>query len=151
MCEQRILKELDAGTRSCECGEDCSETDYEIKTSSSLWPSRKYEVCTRASTDILPNFVNNTVRYQLNHRNFIGMLIILQETAKSLFGYDHLMVHESGFKNNFAQIGVYYQSLNTKLTKEEAKYNVINFRKSYIIMDINRYKIFLYRNNKFLS
>ena len=68
------------------------------------------------------------------------MLITLQQTAKRNFGYDHLMVHESGFKNNFAQIGVYYQSLNTKLTKEEAKYNVINFINNYIIMDTVKYK-----------
>ena len=29
-----------------------------------------------------------------------------------------------GFKENFAQIGVYFQSLNTKLVQEEPKYTV---------------------------
>ena len=38
-CIRDILADLDAGKRSCECGVGCNETDYEVKTSSSLWPS----------------------------------------------------------------------------------------------------------------
>ena len=33
----------------------------------------------------------------------------------------------SGFKDNIAQVGVYFRSLNTKLIKEEPKYGVIYF------------------------
>ena len=42
-----------------------------------------------------------------------------------MLGYDRLTVVGSGFKDNFAQIGVYFQSLNTKITKEEPKYMVM--------------------------
>ena len=44
LCTARILRELDAGVRNCECGVDCEETDYEVKTAFSIWPSRDFEV-----------------------------------------------------------------------------------------------------------
>ena len=44
ICISNILREVDKGIRSCECGVDCDETGYEVKTSSYLWPSPKYEV-----------------------------------------------------------------------------------------------------------
>ena len=43
-CITNILKDVDKGVRSCECGVDCDETGYETKISSSIWPSPKYEV-----------------------------------------------------------------------------------------------------------
>jgi hypothetical protein len=52
--------------------------------------------------------------------------------AKASFGYDHLTAVGSGSKNNFIQIGVYFQSLNTKMTKEDPKYMVNKFTNTYI-------------------
>ena len=43
-CISNILKDVDKGIRSCPCEVDCDETGYEVKTSSYLWPSPKYEV-----------------------------------------------------------------------------------------------------------
>ena len=43
-CISNILKDVDKGVRSCECGVDCEETGYEKEISFSLWPSQKYEV-----------------------------------------------------------------------------------------------------------
>ena len=43
VCTKTILKEIDSGDRSCGCGVDCDEKDYELKTSSSQWPSKDYE------------------------------------------------------------------------------------------------------------
>ena len=44
--------------------------------------------------------------------------------AKRRFGGQRAFFGGSGFKDNFAQIGVYFQSLNTKLIYEEPKYTV---------------------------
>ena len=49
-----------------------------------------------------------------------------QDSARSSFGYADLPDIGSGFKDNIAQVGVYFRSLNTKLIKEEPKYGVIN-------------------------
>ena len=60
-CTNTILKELDVGVRSCECGVACNETDYELKTSSSRWPSRKYKVHKMYYIDMyLPNFTDKS-------------------------------------------------------------------------------------------
>ena len=44
MCIKRVQKELDHGTRKCPCGVDCSETDYEVSMSASVWPAEKFTV-----------------------------------------------------------------------------------------------------------
>ena len=44
LCIGKILHGLDTEERTCECGAECEEKSYEVKTSSSLWPSREYEV-----------------------------------------------------------------------------------------------------------
>ena len=43
-CITNILKDVDKGDRSCQCGVDCDEIGYETKISASVWPSPKYEV-----------------------------------------------------------------------------------------------------------
>ena len=53
----------------------------------------------------------------------------LQEDAKDTFLRTEInaakgLEKEIGKKENFAQIGVYFQSLNTKLTFEKPKYEV---------------------------
>ena len=55
---------------------------------------------------------------------------------KKKFGYGHLRLTGSNFKDNVAQIWVYFQSLDTKLTYEEAKYNVIIFVDSFTYLII---------------
>ena len=44
ICISGILKELDDGNRTCSCGVNCEETQYEVKLSSSDWPSQDYVV-----------------------------------------------------------------------------------------------------------
>ena len=44
ICTNDILTEIDSGNRSCGCGVECNEKDYELKTASSQWPSKEYEV-----------------------------------------------------------------------------------------------------------
>ena len=40
----KILKEIDEGKRACSCGVNCKETQYEVKLSSSDWPSQDFVV-----------------------------------------------------------------------------------------------------------
>ena len=49
---------------------------------------------------------------------------MIQERAKVKFGYENLTFVGSSFKDNFAQIGVYFQSLSAKETFEEPKFKV---------------------------
>ena len=44
ICIDEILKKLDGGNRTCSCGVNCEETQYEVKLSSSDWPSQDYVV-----------------------------------------------------------------------------------------------------------
>ena len=44
ICIGEILKNLDGGNRTCSCGVNCEETQYEVKLSSSDWPSQDYVV-----------------------------------------------------------------------------------------------------------
>ena len=53
-----------------------------------------------------------------------NILFLSKEEAKRRFGGETAFFGGSGFKDNFAQIGVYFQSLNTKLIYEEPKYTV---------------------------
>ena len=46
ICISDILKELDDGNINCSCGVNCEETQYEVKLSSSDWPSHDYVVRT---------------------------------------------------------------------------------------------------------
>ena len=60
------------------------------------------------------------------------MRFILQETAKETF---RVRRDSTGTvsKDNLIQIGVYYQSLNTRMISEEPKYQVILFKTEIII------------------
>jgi len=89
ICIDEILKNLDGGNRTCSCGVNCEETQYEVKLSSSDWPSQDYV-----------------------------------EEAKRRFAKGKSFFGGSGFKNNVAQISVYFQSLNAKLIYEEPKYTL---------------------------
>ena len=53
-------------------------------------------------------------------------IILFQDAAKIRFGYENASDTGPGFKENFVQIGVYFQSLNTKKILEEPKYTVSN-------------------------
>ena len=44
ICISEILKEIDDGNRTCSYGVNCEETQYEVKLSSSDWPSQDYVV-----------------------------------------------------------------------------------------------------------
>ena len=44
LCMGKILKEIDEGKRTCSCGVSCEETQYEVKLSSSDWPSQDFVV-----------------------------------------------------------------------------------------------------------
>ena len=59
---------------------------------------------------------------------------ILQETAKETF---RVRRDSTGTvsKDNLIQIGVYYQSLNTRMISEEPKYQVILFETEIIIIN----------------
>ena len=59
---------------------------------------------------------------------------ILQETAKETF---RVRRDSTGTvsKDNLIQIGVYYQSLNTRMISEEPKYQVILFKTEIIIIN----------------
>ena len=59
---------------------------------------------------------------------------ILQETAKETF---RVRRDSTGTvsKDNLIQIGVYYQSLNTRMISEEPKYQVILFNTEMIIIN----------------
>ena len=46
---------------------------------------------------------------------------------RARFDYEHVMITGSNFKDDVAKIGVYFETMNTKLTYEEAKYKVDNF------------------------
>ena len=63
-------------------------------------------------------------------------VLLLQENVKTSFGLDHLTVVGSGSENNFIQLGVYFQSLNSKLTKEDPKYMVSINTNSYINLEM---------------
>ena len=63
-------------------------------------------------------------------------VLLLQENVKTSLGYDHLTVLGSGSENNFIQLGVYFQSLNSKLTKEDPKYMVSINTNSYINLEM---------------
>ena len=67
-------------------------------------------------------------------------IILFQEAAKIRFGYENASNTGPGFKDNFAQIGVYFQSLNTKKIVEEPKYTVRNigcFLEKVLIRTLN--------------
>ena len=59
-------------------------------------------------------------------------LYSLQEDARTTFlrhemnASKEILASETGSKENFIQIGVYFQSFNTKLIYEEPKYQVCN-------------------------
>ena len=124
-CISNILREVDKGIRSCQCGVDCDETGYEVKTSSYLWPSPKYEVC---------YLFNRKSEVLIQYLLLKAMIIcfILQETAKETFRVRRDSTG-SVSKDNLIQIGVYYQSLNTRMISEEPKYQVILLKIKIIV------------------
>ena len=44
LCIGKTLKEIDDGKRTCSCWVNCEETQYEVKLSSSDWPSQDFVV-----------------------------------------------------------------------------------------------------------
>ena len=52
---------------------------------------------------------------------------IFKDDAKTTYGYANVSDTGPGFKENFAQIGVYFQSLNTRWITEEPTYTVSTF------------------------
>ena len=82
---------------------------------------------------------------------------------KTKVEYEHLLITGSSFRDNVAQIGVYFQSLNSKLTYEQPKYNVNNkFKYFYNFLElkylyliiifflgINNSNIFMYSAHKY--
>lgn len=43
-CVSDIANQLDLGQRNCSCNIDCEETDFQLSTSESVWPSIQYAV-----------------------------------------------------------------------------------------------------------
>ena len=57
-------------------------------------------------------------------KNMTMILINFQDQAKKKFGFENMSDTGPGFKENFAQIGIYFQSLNTRWITEEPTYTV---------------------------
>ena len=73
--------------------------------------------------------------YQASQNLVIYPSYLIQKEAKRRFGGKIGYFGGSGFKDNFAQIGVYFQSLNTKRIYEEPKYtvNLLTIWKDYFM------------------
>ena len=120
ICVDEVFESLSKEDKNCPCRVDCRKTEYDVTLSSSNWPSQFYQVCLIFISKygkILKFIILK--RYNNNHFNIFP---ISQNKARKKYGTKNQDLDE--FKNNFAQISVYFKSLNTKFITEQPKYSV---------------------------